>query len=100
MCYLLRNFLNWGVLKEFQHKGIYGKGNQYIISEPKLIFLMTEASLLARQNRSADIKALLDSPSIFPFRLAHVLAEYVASFSPRLETLRHGLDANLVTLRK
>ena len=74
--------------------------NQYIISEPRLIAWMTEASLLARPNRSADIKDLLDSPSILPFRLAHGPAEYVASFSPRLETLRHGLFDNLVTIQK
>ena len=43
---------------------------------------------------------LLASPSIFPFRLAHVSAEHLASLAPRLETLRHGLDDDLVMLRK
>ena len=46
------------------------------------------------------IEDLLDSPSIFLFRLAHVSAEHVASLSPRLNILRHGLDDDLVMLRE
>ncbi len=43
---------------------------------------------------------LLDSPSIFPFRLAHISAEQVASLSPRLNILQHGLDDDLVMLHE
>jgi hypothetical protein len=98
--YFLRSFLDWGVLKETQDKGIYDQGNKYIINEPRLIAWKVEASLLARPNGSADIKDLLDSTSIFPFHLAHISAEYLVSLLPRLEILRHGLDDNLVTLPK
>ncbi|MBW1947052.1 MAG: hypothetical protein JRI33_03855, partial [Deltaproteobacteria bacterium] len=68
------------------------------IQDPKLIAWLVEASLHARMNGSAAIKDLLDSPSIFPFHLAHVSAEHVASLSPRLNILRHGLDDDLVML--
>jgi len=95
---VLRSFIDWGVLNETQDKGVYAQGNQYSIQDPKLIAWLVEASLHARMNGSAAIKDLLDSPSIFPFRLAHVSAEHVASLSPRLNILRHGLDDDLVML--
>jgi len=97
---VLRSFIDWGVLNEPQDKGVYAQGNQYSIQDPKLIAWLVEASLHARMNGSAAIKDLLDSPSIFPFRLAHVSAEHVASLSPRLNILRHGLDDDLVMLRE
>ena len=97
---VLRSFIDWGVLNETQDKGVYAQGNQYSIQDPKLIAWLVEASLHARMNGSAAIKDLLDSPSIFPFRLAHVSAEHVASLSPRLNILRHCLDDDLVMLRE
>lgn len=53
-----------------------------------------------RANGSAAIKDLLDSPSLFPFRIMHVSAEHLVSMSPRLDLLRHGLDDDLVMLRE
>jgi hypothetical protein len=97
---VLRSFIDWGVLKETGDKGVYGQGDQFSVEDPRLIAWMVEASLRARVNGSTAIKDLLDSPSIFPFRLAHVSAEHVASLSPRLNILRHGLDDDLVMLRE
>lgn len=97
--YILRSFLDWGVLNETGDKGVYDQGKQYLVEDPRLIAWMVEASLRARVNGSAAIKDLLDSPSIFPFRLAHISAEHVASLSPRLNILRHGLDDDLVMLK-
>ena len=95
---VLRSFIDWGVLNETNDKGIYQQGKQYSVEVPRLIAWMVEASLHSRSNGSAATKDLLDSPSIFPFRLAHVSAEQVASLSPRLDILRHGLDDDLVML--
>ena len=97
---VLRSFIDWGVMNETQDKGVYAQGKQYSIQDPKLIAWLVEASLRARMNGSAAIKDLLDSPSIFPFRLTNVPAEHLASLSPRLDTFRHGLDDDLVMLRK
>lgn len=96
---VLRSFIDWGVLKETGDKGVYGQGDQHSVEDPKLIAWMVEASLRTRVNGSAAIRDLLDSPSIFPFRLAHISAEHVASLSPRLNILRHSLDDDLVMLR-
>ena len=97
---VLRSFINWNVLNETDEKGVYTQGNRYSIKDSRLIAWLVEASLHARANGSASIKDLLDGPSIFPFRLAHVSAEHLVSLSPRLELLRHGLDDNLVMLRE
>lgn len=97
---VLRSFIDWGVLHETRDKGVYEQGQLYSVEEPGLIAWMVEASLHARSNGSAAIRDLLDSPSVFPFRLAHVSVEHLASLSPRLDILRHGLDDDLAMLRK
>ena len=97
---VLRSFIDWGVLNETGDKGVYGQGNQHPVEDPRLIAWLVEASLRARVNGSAAIKDLLDSTSLFPFRLMHVPAEHLVSMSPRLDLLRHGLDEDLVMLRK
>ena len=96
---VLRSFIDWGVLNETEDKGVYAQGEQYSVEEPRLIAWMVEASLHSRSHKAAAIKYLLDSPSIFPFQLAHISAEQVASLSPRLDVLRHGLDDDLVMLQ-
>ena len=97
---VMRSFIDWGVLKETGYKGVYGQGSQYPVEDHRLIAWMVEASLCAKANGSAAIKDLLDSPSLFPFRMAYISAENVALLSPRLNTLRHGLDDDLVMLRE
>jgi hypothetical protein len=95
---VLRSYLDWGVLQETGAKGIYSTGATLAVDDSRLIAWLAEASLNARANGSALLKDLIDSPSFFPFRLAHISAEHVASLSPRLNVLRHGLDDDLVML--
>ena len=95
---VLRSYLDWDVLQETGAKGIYSAGTTLAVDDSRLIAWLAEASLHARANGSAPLKDLIDSPSIFPFRLAHISAEHVASLSPRLNILRHGLDDDLVML--
>ena len=95
---VLRSFIDWGVLNDTPDKGVYEQGDQYSIEKPRLIAWIVEASLHARMNGAAPIRDLLDHPSNFPFRLAHVSAENLASLSPRLDVFHHGLDDALVML--
>lgn len=97
---VLRSYLDWGVLQETSAKGIYSAGVTLAVDDSRLIAWLAEASLHARANGSAPLKDLIDSPSFFPFRLAHISAEHVASLSPRLNILRHGLDDDLAMLRE
>ncbi len=97
---VLRSYLDWGVLKETGAKGVYSAGTMLAVEESRLIAWLAEASLHARANGSAPLKDLIDSPSLFPFRIKPVHAENLVAASSRLDLLRHGLDDDLVMLRK
>lgn len=98
--YVIRGFIDWGVINDTQDKGVYSQENPLSIKDQKLIAWLAEASLHARANRSGAIRELLGNPSIFPFRMAYVSADHIVSLSSNLELLRHGLDDDLVMLRK
>jgi hypothetical protein len=98
--YAIRSYLDWGVLRETGAKGIYSAGTTLAVEDSRLIPWLVEAALLARARSSAPLKDLLDSPSLFPFRIKRVHAESLVSASSRLDILRHGLDDDLVMLRK
>jgi hypothetical protein len=61
---------------------------------------LIEASLHARSNGSAPLKDLLDSPGLFPFRLKPMSADSLMAASSKIDIVRHGLDDDLVMLRK
>ncbi len=98
--YVLRSFMDWGVLQESAAKGIYYAGKSLSIEDQKLIAWLIEAALLARAQTSAPLRDLLDSPSLFPFKIKSFNSESLRSVSARLDMLRHGLDNDLVMLRK
>jgi hypothetical protein len=96
---VLRSFYDWGVLSETVTKGIYHPGVSLDIDDPKLLGWLIEAMLRARANGSVPLKELIESPSLFPFRLKLIHADGLKAASSNLEILRHGLDENLVMLR-
>ena len=97
---VLRSYLDWGVLQETGRKGIYTTGKSIAVEDSRLIAWLVEASLQARGNGSAPLKDLLDSPSLFPFQLKPMPAESLPALSSKLDILRHGLDDDLVLLKK
>ena len=98
--YVLRSYLDWGVLQETGTKGVYAAGTTLAVDDSRLITWLVEASLHARANGSAPLKDLIDSPNFFPFRFKPIHAENLVSSSSRLDILRHGLDDDLIMLRK
>ena len=98
--YVLRSYLDWGVLQETGTKGVYSVSPSLAVDDTQLISWLVEAFLHSRSNGSSPLKDLLDSPSLFPFRLRPMHAESLMTLSSRLDLLRHGLDDNLVMLRK
>ena len=97
---VLRSYLDWGVLQETGAKGIYTAGTTLAVDDFRLIAWLAEASLHARANGSAPLKDLIDSPNFFPFRIKPIHAESLVAVSTRLDILRHGLDDDLVMLRR
>lgn len=96
---VLRSFFDWGVLKETSGKGIYTQGISCTIAHVELIAWLAEAYLNAHPNGPKALRAVLDSPSLFPFRLSPISADHLAASSGRLDVLRHGLDQDLIILR-
>jgi hypothetical protein len=98
--YVLRSYMDWGVLSEASEKGIYNAGTYLVVDDSKLIAWLVEASLHARANGSAPLKDVIDSPSLFPFQLRPIHGESLLAASVNVDILRHGLDDDLVILRK
>ena len=97
---VLRSFVNWGVLKETAKKGCYAKGILLTIKDEVLISWLAEALLHTKPNGSLDLRELLSSTMLFPFRLSSVPANTLTVISQRLDVLRHGLDQELIMLRE
>lgn len=97
---VLRSFYDWGVLKETSTKGIYTGGLFRPVDNPQLIAWLVEAFLHTHPNGSAVPGAVLGATSLFPFRLSPIAAEQLAGASSRLEFVRHGLDQELIMLKK
>ncbi len=97
--YVLRSFVDWGVLKETSEKGIYTAGLSLAVDHVELIAWLAEAFLHAHPNGSVALRTVLDSTSLFPFRLSPISADHLVAVSGRLDVLRHGLDQDLIMLR-
>jgi hypothetical protein len=97
---VLRSYLDWGVLNESGVKGIYNAGRSIVVDDPRLISWLIEASLHARSNGSAPLKDVIESPSLFPFLLKPIQPDSLLEVSANLDILRHGLNDDLVMLRK
>lgn len=82
--------MDWGVLNESGAKGIYSAGPPVAVDDPRLILWLAEASLHARYNGSGPLKDVIDSPSLFPFRLKPIHVERLLVASPNIDILRHG----------
>ena len=98
--YVLRSYVDWGVLSETDANGVYNAGLVLPVDDSRLIAWLVEASLHARSGATAPLKELTDGPSLFPFHLKPIHAEKLLVTCPRIDLLRHGLDDNLVMLRR
>lgn len=96
--YVLRSFVEWGVLQETGMQGVYKPGNIYRVTRQELTAWMAEAVLHAHPRRVLPIDALFTSTTLFPFAFGFMTGQQLTELSPRLEVLRHGLDEELVLL--
>ena len=98
--YVLRSFVDWEVLKETSQKGVYIQAIPLTIDHAKLIAWLAEALLRAQPKDFVAMRTLLNSPSLFPFRLGAISADNLVSATGRLDLLRHGLDQEMLMLRE
>lgn len=98
--YVLRSYVDWGVLNEAESKGVYGAPSALPVDDLSLISWVVEASLHARPSLTAPLRDLIDSPSLFPFRLKPIRAESLLATSRHIDLFPHGLDDELVVLHQ
>ena len=98
--YVLRSFVDWGVLRESERAGVYAAAPGHALNEPKLLAWLAEAVLRSRRIRAGAPMALLAGPRLFPFCAVFSSAEAIVAQNARLDFVRHGLDEELVMLRR
>jgi len=103
---VLRSMADWGVILDVppdeakRLSGTYVPGLMLHINNLKLIAWLVEAFLYTHPNGSVPLRALLGSPSFFPFRLRQVTGSQLVSASECLDVLHHSLDQELVILKR
>ena len=95
---IIRCFVEWGVLRETDDRGVLIPAAKLAITDQRELGVwLLEASLSTSGSCTAAFQQLLTDPALFPFSLG---------LSPRdlknsnLEVVRHGLDQDLVLLKK
>ena len=97
--YVLRSFINWGVIKESSDKGVYGSADIHSLDNPQLMAWLIEAQLHADPNGRNTFSSLNAPLSLFPFRFARIGYRQVLSLSDRLELLPDGSADEMLGLR-
>ena len=95
----LRSFVDWGVLEDTESKGLYIAGKQREIADPRIAAWLAEAVLRSHKGGGRSSR-LLHRPVLFPFRLPHFGVSQLALKSSRMESLRQGLDDEVLALRR
>jgi hypothetical protein len=88
--------VDWGVLKDSKEKGVYEMAPQISITDESLSAWLIEAALRASGSNSVPLKTLINSSSIFPFKIE---TPPISSLSGRVELLRQGVDEDIVMLK-
>ncbi len=94
----LRCFIDWGVLKETEEKGIYQATATLSVNDTELAQWLIEASLMASGSASSTLKAITQNPALFPFTTESIKIRVLETHG-RLELLRQGLDEDVIMLR-
>ena len=97
--YVIRSLVEWGVLKDSETKGCYQAGSQKNIDSMKCGLVLFEAVLLAIPEGKMSILELSNSPSLFPFSVPAISANFIAASGGSLDAAQYGLGDELVSLR-
>jgi hypothetical protein len=95
---ILRCFVDWDVLQDTESKGVYQSASTQLIGDARLSCWLLEAALLSINADSKALKAVAQSPALFPFVLnASNPLEFKSN--PRLALFRQGLDEDVLVLQ-
>ncbi|MCH8876804.1 MAG: hypothetical protein IIA89_08255 [Chloroflexi bacterium] len=96
--YLLRSFIDWGVLRETQEKGVYAQGRLIEIYGQTQKAWLLEALLNSLPDGTVRLSAAVSHRAIFPFELNHVSAEQITSSTDRIELVHQAAGQDLLIL--
>jgi hypothetical protein len=97
--YVLRSFVDWGVIRQTEKAGIYEPVPTAVVSERDVAAWMIATVVFSRTSGPMTLKSLIESTSLFPFKLAKISADELLAASSRLDVIRHNLDEELVVLK-
>ena len=95
---ILRCFVDWGVLCETEHAGIYRSAAVRPVADTQLVAWLIEAALISTGSARATLGAIIESPFLFPFSFGRAQAARFES-NRRLEFFRGGGDEQMVAVR-
>jgi len=96
--HVLRTFIDWGVLKESEEKGVYQPGLLQPIDDTQLKVWLVEATLLSNGSRPLPLRTISNASALFPFTVDPIAAGTVTG-NERLDVFRQGVDEDMVSLR-
>jgi hypothetical protein len=97
--YVIRSFVNWGVLEDTVAKGCYRKVASLELSAFKMVFVLLESALYLSADGREMLVNLTGNPAFFPFVLPPVSGELLARHCNRVEFFRSGPEDELLQLK-
>jgi len=90
--YVIRSFVEWGILKDTGGRGHYEKLIPRSISDTRFAIILIESLLLASSEAKGPLNLMVNHPALFPFQLPAMTGDFIARNSERIEANRFGLD--------
>lgn len=97
---VIRSFVDWSVLAEGAKSGVYRASDAISVERIDMVAWLVEASLHCMPGKRISLSAITSSPGLFPFHVAPILYDQLIPFAPSIDVMRHGLDQDLVMLRR
>lgn len=97
--FVIRSFVEWGVLKDSKRKGCYEKAMSIIVPNQSLAILLFESALNAIPEGTEVLGLLLNDPAFFPFQFSMMTGGFVAQQADRIDVVSCGLDDELLKLK-
>ena len=95
---IYRSFIDWEVLEETGSKGVYRKATPIRFADQSLTAWLFECVLHTNGTGWTPTASLDGHASLFPFTTRSSARE-VLQGHPRLESMRHGLDQEMIRLQ-
>jgi len=96
--YVLRAFVDWGVMIEQGRTGIYTAATSIAVDDDATIAWLIEAILHQTPEGKMPAPAAFESRQIFPFALRRVSADLLSHHAD-IEVIRHGMGDELLVLK-